>query len=200
MIMLAQAIRHFIAAGNATFTIQSIPTGRHYTYRVRRGNGRAAPLFASVLVAPDTYAYLGIVYLTSGKLVATDASKVRLGAPSFDALAWFLRVLARTPADGAPRDVIFRHEGRCGRCARELTHPESIDSGIGPECAAKLGLAREPTRGPSGAAVQHLPPNPAKAEAEARGISLQQILAERRAAIAGEADRNGDFTDLGTAS
>ena len=27
------------------------------------------------------------------------------------------------------------HEGRCGRCGRRLTVPESIESGYGPECA-----------------------------------------------------------------
>src|SRR5262249_13335004 len=26
------------------------------------------------------------------------------------------------------------HEGRCGRCGRRLTVPESIESGYGPEC------------------------------------------------------------------
>jgi hypothetical protein len=30
------------------------------------------------------------------------------------------------------------HEGRCGRCGRTLTVPESIESGIGPECAKKM--------------------------------------------------------------
>jgi hypothetical protein len=32
------------------------------------------------------------------------------------------------------------HEGRCGRCNRKLTVPESIETGLGPECASKLGL------------------------------------------------------------
>jgi hypothetical protein len=26
------------------------------------------------------------------------------------------------------------HEGRCGRCGRALTVPESVERGIGPEC------------------------------------------------------------------
>jgi len=33
-------------------------------------------------------------------------------------------------------------EGRCVVCNRKLTHPESIDAGIGPECASRLGGAR----------------------------------------------------------
>lgn len=30
--------------------------------------------------------------------------------------------------------------GRCWRCNRKLTVPSSIESGIGPECASKIGL------------------------------------------------------------
>lgn len=30
-------------------------------------------------------------------------------------------------------------DGRCCRCNRKLTHPESIEFGIGPECAKKIG-------------------------------------------------------------
>lgn len=189
--MNAKDIRAFISAGRAVFTIQSVPTGKHYTYCVTRSTTRKGELFARVSIGDEAYAYLGAVLLTSGKLVPTRASEHRAGAPSFDALAWFLRTLARTPHDQTPAQVIFRHEGKCGRCGRPLTHPESIDSGIGPDCAAKLGLAHEPTRGPSGASPEAVAAN---------GRSLQQMLAERRAVYAGEADRNGDFTDLGSAS
>lgn len=180
MPMNARQIREFISAGRAVFTIQSVPTGRHYTYQVRRGNGCGAPFFVSLLTGGDSeFTYLGVLHLTSGKLLATAASKLRKGSPAFDAMNWFARELARTPADGLPRDVIFRHEGACGRCGRPLTHPESIDTGLGPDCAAMLGLVREPTRGPHGGPVRHLPE---------RGASLHQILAERRAAYVGTED------------
>jgi hypothetical protein len=33
------------------------------------------------------------------------------------------------------------HEGRCGHCARLITTPGSLASGIGPECAAKVGMS-----------------------------------------------------------
>ena len=29
------------------------------------------------------------------------------------------------------------HEGRCGKCGRKLTVPESLTSGLGPECAGR---------------------------------------------------------------
>jgi hypothetical protein len=47
------------------------------------------------------------------------------------AAAWlFGHLLERRPL---PRCTVH-HEGRCGRCGRTLTVPESIESGFGPEC------------------------------------------------------------------
>lgn len=37
-----------------------------------------------------------------------------------------------------PEQIEVWHEGRCGRCGRRLTVPESIANGLGPECI-KLG-------------------------------------------------------------
>ena len=36
-----------------------------------------------------------------------------------------------------PEHLEIFHEGRCCACGRKLTTPESILSGIGPECAKK---------------------------------------------------------------
>lgn len=36
--------------------------------------------------------------------------------------------------------VTIRHAGSCGRCGRTLTVPASLDSGIGPVCADKMGI------------------------------------------------------------
>jgi hypothetical protein len=30
------------------------------------------------------------------------------------------------------------HDGRCGRCGRQLTTPDSVTSGFGPECIKKV--------------------------------------------------------------
>lgn len=208
--MNAANIIRFIRAGNATFTIQSVETGAHFTYNVRRApqGNRGNFLFVKVLIAPETYAYLGALSL--GRLVTTRASRISESAASFKALAWFMRELSRTAPDATPAKVIFRHEGKCGRCGRALTTPASIDTGLGPDCAEILGVAHEahpPANSPVDAA-----PEPAgeialrrarlaaitctvchgKRDADGRcsdcggrprgGPALQQILAERRAA------------------
>jgi hypothetical protein len=32
------------------------------------------------------------------------------------------------------------HEGRCGKCGRALTVPESIESGLGPVCESREAI------------------------------------------------------------
>ena len=38
-----------------------------------------------------------------------------------------------------PKTVEVWHEGICGRCGRKLTVPESVERGLGPECAGLVG-------------------------------------------------------------
>jgi hypothetical protein len=133
----------FIAAGRAVFTITSTATGQSYTFRFGRPQDQleGGPIFAAVLTGPDNstdYTYMGIYYPARRQVVQTRGSRVSADAPSLRALNWFLAHL------GDPR-VQFRHEGRCGRCARPLTVPSSIDTGLGPECAGRVlleGLTR----------------------------------------------------------
>jgi hypothetical protein len=126
----------FILAGHAVFTITSTATGQSFTYKVSAPKDTDAspgrPYFASVLTGPNNqadYTYLGM--LRNGRVVPTRASTISPDAPSFVALNWFLGHV------NSPK-VEFRHEGKCCRCGRALTRPESIDSGMGPECAGRV--------------------------------------------------------------
>jgi hypothetical protein len=52
-------------------------------------------------------------------------------------------VLARIAVDHRAAMVLYGHElGACGNCGRTLTDEVSRAMGIGPDCAAKLGIAR----------------------------------------------------------
>lgn len=137
--MNATQRRQFMFAGNAIFTITSLKTGTSFTYKFSEptapaNEGAVKPLFASVLTGPDNlrdYTYMGIVDRARGAVRTTGGSKILPPAPSYKALTWFLRNIDSD-------QVEFRHMGRCGRCGRALTRPESIDSGLGPECAGKV--------------------------------------------------------------
>jgi hypothetical protein len=52
------------------------------------------------------------------------------------AFRWFINNLMAKSAKLA--QVEFWHEGYCGRCGRELTVPESIERGLGPQCARRM--------------------------------------------------------------
>lgn len=135
--MTKEQIQTFLQAGHAVFTIKSMRTGKHFSYRIVRpvsGAGEHAPLFVNLNIGVDDWIYMGIYDAKREAFRLTRKSQFTMTAPSVLALAWFLTHI------GDPR-VEFRHAGRCGRCGRVLTHPESIDSGMGPECSGR-GYAR----------------------------------------------------------
>ncbi len=126
----------FMLAGNAHVTFQSRRTGTRFTYRVRaprdRGLGRDVR-FVSVLTGPDMYDYLGCVY-PNKTYYHGRKSRIAADAPSAIAFAWLWRTLS---AGKMHPELAVYHEGRCGKCGRRLTTPESIATGLGPTCAGK---------------------------------------------------------------
>lgn len=151
----SQPTSTFVFAGKAIFTISQGDS--RYTYRVTRKDpdpdqarkyGAAPTFFVGLLTGPDNeagYSYLGIlgkngqIKLTKASRFADDSQPVR----TLRAVAGYLAV------DGpVPDPYIVRHAGRCGRCGRTLTVPESVDSGIGPDCAAQMGLVQPPAAKP----------------------------------------------------
>lgn len=129
----------FIQGGKAIFTLRSAKTGTRFTYRVNESKDGNV-FFVGVLNGSDnegSYAY--VAYIRRGVLFhGGRKAKVSREAPSFVALAWTWRKLC---ANVMPEQLEIWHAGRCCRCARTLTVPESIASGIGPECANKRGVA-----------------------------------------------------------
>ena len=129
-------IRNYLRGGSAEFTLQSIKTGSHHTYRLRQiPNGTG--FFVTRLVGADNehdYRYLGIMSDAIDRLIATKATGY-IG-PSFNALDWFLRCLAANCEKLS--QVEFLHSGKCSKCGRKLTSPESIKRGMGPGCREKL--------------------------------------------------------------
>ncbi len=132
------AIYSFLLAGLAIFTIFNPVTGGRITYRITKKDleeGRSI-WFVSVLTGSDNendYSFLGTIF-DNGKYYHGKKSRISREAKSAKAFSWLMTRLD-THTDLGP--VEFYHEGRCGRCGRKLTTPESIISGYGPTC---LGL------------------------------------------------------------
>ncbi len=123
----------FLFAGKAAFTLQSKVTGTHFSYRISESKDGSV-FFASVVLSGSKL-YVGIIPSDKREQFrSTRASKLPSSHPAVAALEWFLKHL-----DSA--QVELHHEGKCGRCSRKLTHPDSIATGIGPECIKILGIA-----------------------------------------------------------
>jgi len=128
----------FILGGNATVTFKSTKTGTHFTYKIRRAKDGNVH-FVSVLSGPDNtsdFRYIGCIFPEGSKggvFRHTKKSTVSPDANSFKAFAWSWHNILH--GNGSVPDTIeVYHEGRCGKCGRKLTTPESIKCGLGPVC------------------------------------------------------------------
>jgi hypothetical protein len=139
--------KSFFEGGKAIFTVSNA-SGQHYTFKIRRPRPEM-PFFVSMLTGPDnnsSYSYLGIynpqrlsVYLTAKSKYNEDSTPVKV-------IRWAINKVGTAPAGQAPvlpAGYAIQHDGRCCRCGRRLTHPESIETGIGPECAGRINGGRQ---------------------------------------------------------
>jgi hypothetical protein len=138
--------KDFFIGGKAIFTVKNA-SGQHYTFKIRKPRPET-PFFVSLLTGPDntsSYTYLGLynpdtltIRLTSKSKYAEDSTPVKV-------IRWAINkvALANGEVPVLPEGYAIQHEGRCCRCGRRLTHPESIETGIGPECAGRINGARQ---------------------------------------------------------
>lgn len=133
----------FFFGGNATFTIESLKTGTHKTFKIKkmepseRFPNPAFSLF--LLIGPDNtrdYCYIGMVNEFNGQIRFTGKSKRNGQSPDVMIFNWFMTHLF---GDGQLMNAKVHHIGKCGCCGRALTVPESILCGLGPECRQRMG-------------------------------------------------------------
>lgn len=140
-------IKTFILGGRAIFTLKNEVTGNRRTYSVYRIKDPNKDLYF-VNVRGDgesieknkrtKWIYVGMICDSTrpnSKFVLTTKSKVTKDSLAFTGFNWLWQKLVK----GLPlhQDMSIYHEGRCGRCGRQLTDPKSILTGFGPECIKK---------------------------------------------------------------
>lgn len=133
----ATLARDFMLGGNARLTVVSERTGVRFTFKIAQKKGdETCPHFVGLLSGPDNdsdYRFLGSIF-SDGSYRHGKKSGISTEAPSAKAFVWIWSYLSR---GALPPTIELWHEGRCGRCNRALTVPESIASGIGPVCEGK---------------------------------------------------------------
>jgi hypothetical protein len=120
----------FILAGNSTVTFKNVETENRFTYKVVKHKTNDI-YFVKVLNGSD-YTYIG--YIKDKIYKHSSKSTINYTSQSVKVFAWCINKI-----NELPNIIEVWHEGKCGRCNRELTVPESIKSGFGPECIKKIG-------------------------------------------------------------
>jgi hypothetical protein len=136
------AAKKFMLGGKSYTTLVSLASGARFTYRIELADKKQPTdvdcFFVSVLNGPDNwvnYKYIGII--KNNEYRWTAKSKIAEESPSVKAFKFCFGHLSKNSIVGFE----VWHEGKCGRCGRMLTVPESIASGFGPECIGKIGVA-----------------------------------------------------------
>ena len=134
--------KNVILAGKAIFTLVS--HGQRRTYNVStkptsdpKTGKEGIVSFIGVLSGPDNTSDSGYM------AVMFDGGPVRLSAKSnFNkksiAYRLFNYAWEKIRKGQAQDDVEFIGSGKCARCGRLLTTPESVAMGLGPECASRM--------------------------------------------------------------
>lgn len=151
MFKTAAEIEQFALAGKATLTFKSERTEAHFTFRITLSDDGKVH-FVSVLTGPQNetdYTYAGVIG-RDRNFRLTKASKFTADATCIKAFNWVWNAVR---AGNLPKCCAVNHDGTCGRCGRTLTTPQSVETGIGPECARHMGLVPERKRRPRGEVV-----------------------------------------------
>lgn len=140
---------HSILIRNGYITVKNPLTGGHRTFQIRTqpGDAKFAPGRRIVMVlngssndSEGSYRTFGFVIREriSGEFSVHVFRKLQGQDGKASAYDGFARILAETEKySKSPFSLEYRFEAHCRRCNRVLTTPESIESGIGPECAKK---------------------------------------------------------------
>lgn len=119
---------------NGKFTVKSVATGEHRTYRVRTQDqdSRFAPgkRVIGILTGPDnTNDYLNFGFVTEKGIEVWSRQSTKF--------AQHAKMLTNMLANVLTGKIEVYAETKCRVCNRTLTTPESVKSGIGPICEGR---------------------------------------------------------------
>lgn len=137
-----QAARKFALAGNAHLTFKNVEKGTRRTFQIVKSKKNEQIFYVKVLTGPENtrdYTYLGTLkVLADGTVVYKHGrtSTISATAQANVAFDWVWNKVIIP--NHKVKSLEIWHEGRCCRCGRLLTTPESVAAGIGPECQKYL--------------------------------------------------------------
>lgn len=132
-------LNELVYAGRAVITLYNEKRGTWYTFKIKASKdkaGRERVYFVDVLRGENNeldYTFIGTIFgdKYKGKVfrIKKDGHFTE-SATCVKAINYFVENM-----DNLPTNLKVFHSGTCLRCGRRLTTPESILTGLGPECA-----------------------------------------------------------------
>lgn len=132
-------IKQFMYAGKSIFTIKNTETGNRFTFKIQADKKKLPIHYVSFLWGSDNesnYQFFGTIFDQKSYYFSKNHAKIKADATVALAFKWFFELLNSNSE--FPTNIQIWHEGKCCRCGRKLTVPESIADGIGSECAKKV--------------------------------------------------------------
>lgn len=112
------------------FTIQSIKTGKDYTFKIKRTNWKNN-MYTHVYVEVEYMKFKHLGFYSKGNIIK-GSEKVE--TPSVIGIAYILNLVEQEKFETLDNQIDIFHIGKCMVCGKPLTDAESIKSGIGPVC------------------------------------------------------------------
>lgn len=135
--------RNFIFAGRSVFTLENNETKNYITFRIKqlKKNGKLIPNQFAIeckVLGDNTAGYNFLGFLNLERKSFEKLGRMLPDYVGYKTLFWLLGNLETLETLPYYHKLAIYHEGCCCKCGRALTVPESIDSGIGPECKENM--------------------------------------------------------------
>ena len=128
--MTANDIKTYVLGGKSNFTVESTKVDKRFTFLVTKDKNNNSRYMCGVMCGSDNtkdYRFLGWFY--------KDEMELRTSTALTDIRYKFLKeFLQLVHSNNIPPACKFYPSGKCARCGRKLTTPESIERGFGPGC------------------------------------------------------------------
>jgi hypothetical protein len=127
----------FIFGGKSFVTFLNTNTSNRFTYKVVKHKTDDI-YFINVLTSPDTYTFFGTY--RNGQFKHSPKARISAEAQSVKV---FQFVIAKLATNTLINLIEIYHDGRCGKCGKQLTVPESLETGFGPECYKRIASKQD---------------------------------------------------------
>jgi len=134
------SIVRFLKSGKATFTIKDTKNDKAWTYRARKMKDKEDGFFIHLKI-DGKFSYIGMLWINTKNgidqlkvVYGKEKSAVLISDSGYQTISAVIYCISNKYTLSFNE---FWHDGNCGRCGRTLTNPDSLATGIGPECIKK---------------------------------------------------------------